>query len=78
MAVVYNGKVLLDPSEKGTKAFEELTQNVKLTNEGYIKFDKNGKPQKLTKEEKAWRSGYLAAQKDSRKVYNAKHGKKKK
>lgn len=68
---------LLNPHEKGTKYFDELTNDVRLTNDQSIKFDKFGQPTRLTKTEKAWRSGYLAAQRDSRKCYNAtkdKHG----
>ena len=76
MAVVVtnnNGKkvTLLNPSEKGKKYAKELKQNVKRTNSGQIKTDKNKKGIRLTKEERAYRSGYLTAQSDSAKCYNA-------
>lgn len=62
---------LLNPSEKGRKFADELRNGAKQTNDGYIKFGKSGKPVKLTDTEKAFRSGYLTAQKDSAKAYNA-------
>ena len=64
--------VLLNPSEKGAKAAEELRNNVALTNDMHIKFDDYGKPKKLTNEQRAYRSGYLAAQKDSAKCWKEK------
>ncbi len=68
--------VLLNPWEKGQKAFNELTNNCKLTNSMNIKFDKKGKPIKLTNTEKAYRNGYLQAQKDARECYKSKHPRK--
>lgn len=65
--------ILLDPWEKGNKMFNELQNDVHLTNDGLVKTKKNGKPKKLNDTQKAYRSGYLAAQKDSRKCY--KHNK---
>ena len=69
---------LLNPAEKGRKAAAELRVGVHGTNDGQIKRDGNGNPIPLTDTEKAWRSGYLAARKDSADCYNAKMGKKKK
>lgn len=63
---------LLNPAEKGLKAADELRNNVALTNDFGIKFGKDGKPQKLTKEQRAYRSGYLDARKDSAKCWKAK------
>lgn len=69
--------VLLNPSEKGAKYAKELKQGVKRTNAGGFKLDENKKSIKLTDVERAYRGGYLAAQKDSAKCYNAKKKKKK-
>ncbi len=60
---------LLNPFEKGKKYYLEQMANVRTTNSGEIKDD--GKP--LTPEQKAYRAGYLAAQKDSRKAFKHKH-----
>ena len=73
-----NGKkvTLLNPAEKAAKAAAELRVGVHGTNDQKIKRDKHGKPIPLTATEKAWRSGYLAARKDSAKCYKAKQKKK--
>ena len=71
------GHVLLNPQEKRSKAFNELKTGVKRTNDGKFKLDEKKKAIRLTKEERAYRSGYIAAQNDSAKAYNATHGKKK-
>ena len=81
MAVVVVGKkgqdvVLLNPQEKRNKFFVELTKGVKRTNSGSFKL-KNKKAQKLTKEERAYRVGYIQAQNDSARAYNSKKNKKK-
>ena len=65
--------VLLNPAEKAQKFIDELVNNTKITNDGHLKFDKNGKPVKLTQSERAFRSGYLASRKDSAKAYKSKH-----
>ena len=62
---------LLNPAEKGAKFAKELKQGVKRTNRGGFKL-KDGKAIKLTKSERAYRSGYLDARKDSSKVFKAK------
>ena len=66
---------LLNPSEKGTKFADELRNGAKQTNDGFIKFNADGKPVKLTSTEASYRMGYLDAQKDSARAYN--HNKKK-
>lgn len=74
-------KVLLTPAGKTAKAAEELRRNVKLTNEGKVKTNKDGTPQQLTAVERASRAGRLAQAKDSAKCWKAnqaKHGGKKK
>ncbi len=76
MAVKVKGKngkevVLLNPSEKGGKFAKELKQGVKRTNAGGFKLTKEGKGIKLTDTEKAYRSGYLDARKDSANAYKA-------
>lgn len=67
---------LLNPSEKGHKFAIELKYNVALTNDGVEKRTKKGKVKSLSDTQKAYRSGYLAAQKDSAKAF--KHNLKKK
>ena len=67
---------LLNPAEKGQKYACELGNNVRLTNDGSIKFRKNGKPKHLSDTAKSYRAGYLQARKDNAKAY--KHNKKKK
>ncbi len=69
---------LLNPSEKGRKCADELRAGVRITNDGDFKRDNDGYAIPLTDTQKAWRSGYLAAQKDSAACYNAKNGKKSK
>lgn len=69
---------LLNPSEKGRKCACELRTGIHVTNEGVVKCDNNGNAIPLTDTQKAWRSGYLAARKDSADCFNANNGKKKK
>lgn len=66
-----NKVTLLNPSEKGRKYADELRNGAKQTNTGMIKWGKDGKPTYLTDTQKAYRSGYLAAQKDSANAYKA-------
>lgn len=71
---------LLNPSEKGRKYAVELKSGKRLTNNGEIKKDKDGKPRKLGKtgkdaQARAYRSGYLQARKDSAKAWKSKHKK---
>lgn len=71
-----NGKevTLLNPSEKARKfAFEAKTKRA-ITNDFRRKIDPNtGKTKFLTKEQLAYRAGYLDAHKDSNKCFRAKH-----
>lgn len=71
MSVIYKGKKLLNPYEKGSKAFYELQKGVHITNEGKVKINRQNKPIRLSDTERAYRSGYLAAQKDSRRAYKS-------
>lgn len=74
MAVIYNGKTLLNPSEKACKYAIELKHKKAITNNCKRKIDKKtGKTMKLTKEQLAYRAGYLAHQKDSNRVFRSKH-----
>ena len=71
MAVVVKNRkgkntVLLNPSEKGTKYAIELKNDIRLTNTGHCK-DCSG----LTDKQRAYRSGYLAAQKDNHKAFKS-------
>lgn len=63
--------------QKGNKFATELQGGYKLTNDGQYKTDKNGYCLELTDTEKAFRSGYLQARKDSAKAYKATKKKKK-
>ena len=65
--------VLLNPQEKRNKAFNELKTGIRTTNTGAIKNGDDGLPLTLTKEGRAWRSGYIASQNDSAKCFKAKH-----
>ena len=67
-------RTLLNPSEKGAKFAAELRTGIRKTNDGRNKADKNGDVG-LTKEQRAYRSGYLDAQKDSARAW--KHSQKK-
>lgn len=71
--VTDKGSVLLNPSEKSLKYSIELRHKKALTNTGKRKMDKNGRQKKLTKEQLAFRAGYLQHQKDSNKAFKAKH-----
>ena len=68
------GKIftLLNPAEKGKKAAKELKTGKRYTNDGQPKRGKNGQQLNVTKEGKAWRSGYLNARKDNANAYKAK------
>lgn len=63
---------LLNPSEKGKKYSSELRNNIKLTNRFQPVVNENGVVQDLTKEQRAYRAGYLDARKDNAKCHNAK------
>ena len=66
---------LLNPSEKAGKYAAELRTGMRYTNNGDYKPDKNGEIG-LSREGRAYRSGYLDARKDSANAY--KHNLKKK
>lgn len=68
-----NGKVitLLNPSEKSRKFASELKGNIRYTNDGKLKSGKNGELG-LSDTQRAYRSGYLQARKDSAKAYKSK------
>lgn len=82
MAKIYirkDGKTikLLNPSEKGVKFAKELRSNIAYTNNGKPKREKDGSTVKtLSKEQRAYRSGYLDARKDSAKAWKASQKKK--
>lgn len=65
---------LLNPAEKGVKYSAELKTGKSLTNLGECKLDKNGNCKKLTRLQRAFRSGYLRARSDSAKAYNYNRG----
>ncbi len=65
-------RTLLTPHGKGAKFATELRNKTRITNEGVVKKDKSGKRSVLTREQAAYRSGYLDAQKDAANAYNSK------
>lgn len=67
---------LLNPSEKGQKFARELREGRKRRNDGSFYIDKTGHTVKLSDNQRAYRSGYLDAQKDSVKAYKARKLKK--
>ena len=72
--VTESGSVLLNPAEKGLKYSLELKHKRGLTNRFERKYNKKtGKPIELTKEQLAFRAGYLAHQKDSNRAFMSKH-----
>ncbi len=68
---------LLNPSGKATKYVMELKTGERRTNNGMVKIGEDGESLKLTEKQRAYRSGYLDAQKDSAKAYKAKKNKNK-
>ncbi len=62
---------LLNPAEKGRKAAAELKAGIKCTNDHKVKRNADGSVQRLTKDERAWRAGYLAARSDSAKAWKS-------
>lgn len=67
--------VLLNPSEKAGKYALELRDKKRYTNGMIPKTDGSGKEMALTKEQAAFRSGYLQAQKDSANCFKAREAK---
>ncbi len=65
-------KKLLTPHGKGKKYARELSTGVRETNIGSVKKDKKGAVMMLSEKQRAYRSGYLDAQKDSAKAFKAK------
>ena len=66
---------LLNPAQKADKFLLELNGNEHLTNYGKTKLTKSGKVKRLSDTQRSFRSGYLAARKDSARAY--KHNKNK-
>ncbi len=62
---------LLTPREKGKKYAHELGSNHAFTNLGEVKTDESGNPKNLTKEQRAYRAGYLDSRKDIGKAAQA-------
>ena len=76
--VVRNSKggetTLLNTHGKGKKYAAEIRNNQRMTNRGVPKSDKNGEVQKLTKEQLAYRHGYLDCNADHAKAWKSKNG----
>lgn len=73
-----NSYVLLNPAQKGRKFATELSYGRAITNDLKRKVDKNGNQVRLTKEQKAYRAGYLDSRKDCAKAYKYNKNKRKK
>lgn len=71
--VTEKGSVLLNPNEKALKYAVELKHKKALTNGFKRKMDDNGKQKCLTKEQLAYRAGFLDSQKASHDAFKAKH-----
>lgn len=66
---------LLNPSGKAAKYYAENQNGKRYTNAGHTKIDDEGNVLKLTKEQKAYRAGYIDAQSDNAKAYKARKSK---
>lgn len=64
--------VLLNPQEKRNKYFAELKSGKKITVDGIVKKDANGKPMKLTKGQAGYRAGFIACQNEQAKIWKRK------
>ena len=68
----YGKKVtLLNPHLKCQKAYNELRNNTRYTNDGQVKTDKDGNIMTLSDTQKAYRSGFIKAFSDNAKCYKA-------
>lgn len=67
------GHRLLNPSEKARKYVVEIKHKKAITNDWKRKRDENGNQKKLTKQQLAYRAGYLDHQKDCNKAFRAKN-----
>lgn len=65
--------ILLNPSEKAYKYGKELKQGYRITNAGQIKSDENGQYILLEPNQRAYRSGFIAHDKETKKVFKAKN-----
>ena len=61
----------LNPARKAKKFAGELKRGKRYTNEGKPKRDSKGNHMTLTKEQRAYRGGYLDARKDNARAYKA-------
>lgn len=67
-----NVVTLLNPDEKSRKYAVEVKHGYAKTNRNETKRTKDGKGVKLTKEQRAYRAGYLDRGKDSARCFNSK------
>lgn len=63
---------LLNPSGKADKFFKEKQSGLRRTNDGFLKRDEFGLEIPLSESQRAYRAGYLDAQKDSARAYKVK------
>ena len=66
-------RILLNSHGKGAKYAAELKNGCQFSNAGQMKTDREGEVYTLTKDQKAYRRGYLAANRDHADAYNAKN-----
>lgn len=71
--ITRTGAVLLNPSEKGRKYASEMRTGCAITNDFKRKKDNSGRNVKLTREQLAYRAGYLDHAKDSNRAFVATH-----
>lgn len=67
-------RTLLNSHGKYQKYQYELEKGVKVTNDGQVKRDKQGRPIRLRAGEEAYRHGYRSALIDQAKAYNSRKG----
>ena len=63
----------MNPSEQARKYVVEIKTGRAITNDNKRKYDKDGNPIRLTKNQLAYRAGFLDHQKASNKAFRAKH-----
>lgn len=65
---------LLTPAGKGAKYAKELKDGKRITNDGSPKLNDKGEQLGLTKQQRAYRAGYLQARSDNSKAFKSKKG----
>ena len=68
-------KTLLTPHGRFKKYKYEVDNDIRMTNDGKQKLDKDGNTQALTAEQKAYRHGYMSALGEQAAIHKKKNGK---